>query len=73
MQALEVEACPFCNLPESRAGRWGEGLTPDKMKECRWLRAELKARIEFLEWTEDRHLRHSRFVEMADTNRVTSR
>lgn len=62
MKPLEVEVCPFCNLPEKRPGRWGEGLTADKLKECRWLRPELKARIEFLEWTEDGHLRHSRFV-----------
>jgi bifunctional non-homologous end joining protein LigD len=26
MRPLEVEACPFCNLPENRPGRWGEGL-----------------------------------------------
>jgi bifunctional non-homologous end joining protein LigD len=64
MKPLEVEVCPFCNLPEERPGHWGEGLTADKMKECRWVRPELKARIEFLEWTEDRHLRHSRFVGM---------
>jgi ATP-dependent DNA ligase len=62
MKPLVVEECPFCNLPETRAGRWGEGLTADKMKDCRWLRPELKAQVEFLEWTEDRHLRHSRFV-----------
>jgi bifunctional non-homologous end joining protein LigD len=73
MKPLEVSECPFCNFPEKRPGRWGEGLTADKMSQCRWLRPELKARIEFLEWTEDRHLRHSRFVGMADTNRVTSR
>jgi DNA ligase D-like protein (predicted ligase) len=58
------EACPFCNLPEIRPGRWGEGLTADKMKDCRWLRPEMTGRFEFLEWTEDRHLRHSRFVGM---------
>ena len=62
MKPLEVEVCPFCNLPEKRPGRWREGLTPDKMQECRWLGPELKARVEFLEWTEDGHLRHSRFV-----------
>jgi hypothetical protein len=26
---------PFANLPEARAGRWGEGLTEAKMKNCR--------------------------------------
>jgi ATP-dependent DNA ligase len=30
MKPLEVEVCPFCNLPEKRPGRWGEGLTADK-------------------------------------------
>jgi bifunctional non-homologous end joining protein LigD len=64
MNPLEVEVCPFCNLPEKRLGRWGEGLTADKMKECQWVRPELTGRFEFLEWTEDRHLRHSRFVGM---------
>ena len=24
---LEISDCPFANLPEARAGRWGEGLT----------------------------------------------
>ena len=62
IKPLEIEACPFVNLPEKRAGRWGEGLTADKMKDCRWVEPMLVSRIEFLEWTEDRHLRHSRFV-----------
>ena len=73
MKPLEVEACPFCNLPEKRPGRWGEGLTADEMKERRWLRPEITGRFEFLEWTEDRHLRHSRFFGFAEINRVTSR
>ncbi len=34
---LESPECPFANLPEARAGRWGEGLTAAKMKDCRWL------------------------------------
>jgi ATP-dependent DNA ligase len=36
--ALSEEECPFANLPEARGGRWGEGLTAEKMKECRWLK-----------------------------------
>ena len=64
MKPLEMGECPFCNLPEKRPRRWGEGLTADKMNECRWLRPELTVRVEFLEWVEDRHLRHSRFVGM---------
>jgi hypothetical protein len=40
-RGLETSGCPFANLPEARAGPWGEGLTAAKMKNCRWLRPEL--------------------------------
>ncbi len=36
--ALEISECPFANLPEEKSGRWGLGLTVEKMKECRWLK-----------------------------------
>ena len=36
-------------------------VAPEKMKQCVWLRPEVVAQIEFLEWTGDR-LRHSKFV-----------
>lgn len=62
LRRLEIPACPFVNLPEARSGRWGEGLTAEKMKECVWVRPELVAEVEFVEWTADGHLRHARFV-----------
>jgi bifunctional non-homologous end joining protein LigD len=65
-KGLEVEKCPFANLPEAKAGRWGEGLTAEKMKECRWLKPVLVGPFEFVEWTPDDHLRHSRFVGVRD-------
>jgi bifunctional non-homologous end joining protein LigD len=64
--ALHTSDCPFANLPEARSGRWGQGLTADKMKECRWLKPILVARFEFVEWTTDDHLRHSRFVALRE-------
>jgi bifunctional non-homologous end joining protein LigD len=36
MRKLEVKTCPFRNLPEPRGGRWGQGLTAEKMKNCVW-------------------------------------
>jgi hypothetical protein len=48
---MEISQCPFANLPEARAGRWGEGLTAEKMKDCRWVEPKLVARFEFVEWT----------------------
>ena len=59
---LAATDCPFTNLPEARSGRWGEGLTAEKMKECRWLAPVLVGQFEFVEWTLDGHLRHSRFM-----------
>jgi hypothetical protein len=38
-KTLAAGQCPFANLPEARGGRWGEGLTAEKMKGCRWPRA----------------------------------
>ncbi len=61
---LEAPECPFANLPEARAGRWGDGLTAAKMKDCRWLKPVLVGQFEFVEWTPDKHLRHSRFVNL---------
>ena len=66
IKGLEIGDCPFANLPEKRAGRWGAGLTAAKMVECRWLKPELVAQFEFVEWTEDAHLRHSRFMALRD-------
>jgi bifunctional non-homologous end joining protein LigD len=62
----ETTKCPFVNLPEARSGRWGEGLTAVKMKDCVWLQPLLVGRFEFLEWTPDNHLRHAKFVALRD-------
>jgi bifunctional non-homologous end joining protein LigD len=59
-KGLEVDACPFVNLPEKKHTQWA--LTKEEMKDCVWLRPELVAQIEFAEWTPDGHLRHSNFV-----------
>jgi bifunctional non-homologous end joining protein LigD len=57
-----MRECPFANLPEPKSGRWGAGLTAKKMADCRWLKPALVAQIEFLEWTGENHLRHTKFV-----------
>src|SRR5262249_53620273 len=50
LREIEIDSCPFVNLPEKRSGRWGQGLTAEKMKECRWLTPLLVGQFEFLEW-----------------------
>lgn len=63
---LKIAKCPFVNLPQKEAGRWGQGFTAEKMKEAVWVRPEAVAQIEFLEWTGADHLRHTKFVGLRD-------
>jgi len=44
----------------------GRGLTAEKMCQCRWLEPVLVGQFEFVEWTPDGHLRHSRFVALRE-------
>lgn len=69
-KGLEIPDCPFANLPETNPGRWGQGLTQEKMRACRWLKPVLVGEFEFTEWTEDGHLRHSRFVGLREDKKA---
>jgi DNA ligase D-like protein (predicted ligase) len=62
LEPLITSVCPFKNLPEATAGRWGQGLTAAKMKDCVWVKPKLVANFEFLEWTGTNHVRHIKFV-----------
>jgi bifunctional non-homologous end joining protein LigD len=66
LKKQRVVHCPFKNLPEKRASRWGEALTAEKMKECYWVTPKLVCQIAFVEWTDAGHLRHCTFVGMRD-------
>jgi ATP-dependent DNA ligase len=66
LKKLSVVPCPFKNLPEKRASRWGESLTAEKMNQCRWVRPKLICQVAFVEWTDAGHLRHCTFVGMRD-------
>ena len=70
LKGLEIRECPFANLPEARSGRWGQGLTKAKMAECQWLKPVLVGQFEFLEWTGDNHLRHSKFIGLREDKKA---
>ena len=70
LKPLEIKECPFANLPEKKAGRWGAGLTAAKMAECRWLKPVLVGQFEFVEWTEDAHLPHSRLMGLREDKKA---
>jgi len=69
-RGLEIAECPFVNLPEARSGRWGQGLTKEKMADCRWLKPVMVGQFEFVEWTADNHLRHTKFIAVRDDKRA---
>src|SRR5215469_5141226 len=64
LKGLQINACPFANLPERKRTQWA--LTREEMKNCVWVKPELVVQIEFGEWTPDGHLRHSRFLALRD-------
>ena len=70
LRKLEIARCPFSNLPEKSGGRWGQGLTAEKMKECRWLKPVTVGQFEFVEWTPENHLRHSKFIALRDDKKA---
>ena len=40
------------------------------MAECRWLKPVTVAQFEYVEWTSEGHLRHSRFVALREDKRA---
>ena len=66
LKALQTAKCPFKNLPEKRASRWGESLTAEEMDKCRWVKPKLVCQLAFVEWTDAGHLRHCTFIGMRD-------
>jgi bifunctional non-homologous end joining protein LigD len=66
LQPLRTDRCPFANLPTTRKGQWGEGVTAEEMADYIWLRPEIVAEIKFAEWTTAALLRHPEFVTLRD-------
>lgn len=64
LKGLEIDLCPFANLPERKRTQWA--LTKEEMKNCVWVKPQLVAQVEFTEWTPDGHLRQAKFVGLRD-------
>lgn len=69
---LERATCPFDNLPESKTGRYGSGITASEMKRCHWLKPVLVAQVKFAEWTRDGKLRQPVFVGLREDKKATA-
>jgi bifunctional non-homologous end joining protein LigD len=62
LEPLITRGCPFVNVPEAMPGRWGQGLTAEKMQSCVWVRPRVVVRCSFQEWTPADHLRRVSYV-----------
>ena len=62
LKPLQIQDCPFANLPDTDVGRWGAGITADQMREMHWTKPQLVAQIRFVEWTAESRLRHAAFL-----------
>jgi bifunctional non-homologous end joining protein LigD len=61
-KGLSATKCPFKNLPETKSGRYGAGITAAEMKRCHWLKPRLVCQVKFSEWTRDGKLRQPVFL-----------
>jgi bifunctional non-homologous end joining protein LigD len=57
LKSLLQPKCPFSNLPSSKTGHWGEGITADDMAVLRWVKPKIVVEVSFVEWTRDGLLR----------------
>jgi ATP-dependent DNA ligase len=62
LKAIEQAKCPFANLPSSKTGHWGEGITAEDMTALRWVKPTIVVEVSFVEWTRDGLLRHPEFI-----------
>jgi bifunctional non-homologous end joining protein LigD len=63
---IATKKCSFVNLPSSRVGHWGEGISADEMTILRWVKPLVVVEVGFTEWTRDGNLRHSSFAGFRD-------
>jgi bifunctional non-homologous end joining protein LigD len=62
LKPLRTSTCPFSNLPDAETSRWGGGVTPDQMGDMQWTKPKLVVQVQFVEWTAENRLRHSKFL-----------
>jgi hypothetical protein len=49
LKALVQPKCPFANLPSSKIGPWGEGITAEDMTALRWVKPKVVVEVSFVD------------------------
>jgi len=63
---LRRDKCPFANLPGATNRTVGSSIDCCQEERLPVAETELVGQFEFLEWTPENHLRHTRFVGLRD-------
>jgi bifunctional non-homologous end joining protein LigD len=66
LSKIQVETCPFFNVPTPGRSRWDKGLTPADLKRCHWVKPKLVCQVKFTEWTRDDRLRQPVFLALRE-------
>jgi bifunctional non-homologous end joining protein LigD len=61
LKPLARQECPFANLPMTRSGPFGQGLTAADLRACTWVEPVLVCEVQFAEWTREGQLRQPSF------------
>jgi DNA ligase D-like protein (predicted ligase) len=67
---VDVKLCPFVDLPSSKTGHWGEGVSAEDMGKLHWVKPRVVVEVSFVEWTREGALRHSQFVALRSDKRA---
>jgi bifunctional non-homologous end joining protein LigD len=62
LSKIQMENCPFFNVPTPGRSRWDQGLTPADLKRCHWVKPTMVCHVKFTEWTRDDRLRQPVFL-----------
>jgi bifunctional non-homologous end joining protein LigD len=62
LQKIQIDTCPFFNLPATGRIRRNQGLTAAEMRRCHWVKPVLVCQVKFTEWTRDDRLRQPVFL-----------
>jgi DNA ligase D-like protein (predicted ligase) len=62
LKPLTISDCPFVDLPTEGSSRWGGGVSEEDMRGMIWTKPQVVAQIQFVEWTAEDRLRHSKFL-----------
>jgi bifunctional non-homologous end joining protein LigD len=62
LKSLHQSPCPFVDWADEGSSRSGGGVTAEEMEEMVWTKPKLVAQIQFVEWTAENRLRHSKFL-----------